>query len=225
MDMEDRFPMEMFRRSLRSDLLQDCRSICVGEGIVEQFVCFHPLLGNHETVSLAFELRYMHDTIYIDASSADMIMANMDSKNRNMVRKAAKNGVTIERKPIDAYEEFLRMYEETMMKDQASQYYFFEKDYFEEQSSLRDHACIFYAMREEIPIAGAIFYFTDRFLHYHLAGTHTEYRKYAPSNLMLYEEACWASEKGIGKFHLGGGMAPDDSLFGLKKHEYSLWCC
>ncbi len=195
----------------------ELKEYCVAESIVEQFVRFHPLLGNHETAPLAFELRYMHDTIYIDTSSTDVIMANMDSKNRNMVRKAAKNGVTIERKPIEAYEEFLRMYEETMMKDQASQYYFFEKDYFEEQSSLRDNACIFYAMREEIPIAGAIFYFTDRFLHYHLAGTHTEYRKYAPSNLMLYEAACWASEKGIDMFHLGGGMAPDDSLFGFKK--------
>ena len=201
----------------QKNFASELKEYCVVEGIVEQFVRFHPLLGNHETVPLAFELRYLHDTIFIDTSTPEVIMANMDCKNRNMVRKAVKNGVTIERKPIEAYEEFLRMYEETMKKDQASQYYFFKRDYFAEQSSLKDHACIFYAKKEGLPIAGAIFYFNDRFLHYHLAGTHTEYRKYAPSNLMLYEAACWANEKGIGMFHLGGGMSQDDNLFGFKK--------
>lgn len=54
-------------------------------------------------------------------------------------------------------------------------------------------------------------------MHYHLAGTRTEFRKFSPSNLLLYKAACWASERGIRQFHLGGGITQDDSLFGFKK--------
>lgn len=60
-------------------------------------------------------------------------------------------------------------------------------------------------------------YYNDDYMHYHLAGTHTEFRKYSPGNLLLYEAACWASEKGIKQFHLGGGIVENDSLFGFKK--------
>ena len=196
--------------------VEEIKEYCISEGIVSQFLRFHPLLGNHN-MPFAFETRYLRDTIYIDPASPETIMTNMDSKNRNMVRKAVKSGVTIEMKPIDDYIEFLSMYEETMKKDGADKYYTFGIDYFEAQKALRENACIFYAMLEGVPIAGAIIYYNDRYAHYHLAGTHTEFRKYSPSNLLLYEVACWAGERGIKAFHLGGGMAPDDSLFGFKK--------
>lgn len=197
--------------------LGEISDYCKAQGIVSQFVRFHPLLGNHEALPLAIETRYLRDTIFIDTASPELIMANLDSKNRNMVRKAIKNGVTIERRPIEAFEDFLPLYNETMARDGADDYYIFREDYFRSQEALRDNACIFYAMREGQPISGAIMYYNDRFMHYHLAGTHTEFRKYSPSNLLLYEAACWASGQGIQKLHLGGGMAPDDSLFGFKK--------
>ncbi len=186
-------------------------------GIISQFVRFHPLLMNHEAMPVVFEARYLHDTIYIDTESQELIMKNMDSKNRNMVRKAAKSGVTIERKPIEQYQEFIPIYVETMKKDAADDYYFFGEDYFKAQLELKDNACMFYAMLDGHPIAAAIMYYNDKFIHYHLAGTITEYRKYAPSNLLLYEAACWASEQGIKRFHLGGGIVQDDNLFGFKK--------
>ena len=54
-------------------------------------------------------------------------------------------------------------------------------------------------------------------MHYHLSGSYNEYRQYSAGNLLLYEAACWGSESGIQYFHLGGGMKPNDSLFGFKK--------
>ena len=190
---------------------------CKETHVVSQFVRFHPLLDNHKCLPGVFEKRYMRDTVYMDTASPELIMANMDSKNRNMVRKAIKNGVTIERRPIEDYEDFLPLYHETMIKNQADEYYLFDRRYFEMQKKLTDYACIFYALYKGRIIAGAIMYYNDRFMHYHLAGTCSEYRQYSPGNLLLYEAACWAGEKGIKRFHLGGGMSPDDSLFGFKK--------
>lgn len=197
--------------------LRDIIDYATEYGVVSQFVRFHPLLSNHEILPRVFDTRYLHQTIYIDTSSVELIMTNMDSKNRNMVRKAEKNGVTIVRKPIEAFYDFVPIYEETMLKDNADDYYFFGEEYFKKQIDLKDNACIFYAIREESPIAAAIMYYNDKYMHYHLAGTHTEYRKYAPSNLLLYKAACWASERGIKQFHLGGGIVEDDNLFGFKK--------
>ncbi|WP_026491179.1 lipid II:glycine glycyltransferase FemX [Butyrivibrio sp. XPD2002] len=197
--------------------LNELKEYARENGIISQFVRFHPLLNNQESLPLVFETRYLHQTIFIETISPDQIMSDMDSKNRNMVRKAKKNGVTVERKSILEYQDFLPIYEETMVKDDAEDYYFFAEDYFKEQLNLKDNACFFYAMLDNKPIAGAIMYYNDNYMHYHLAGTHTEYRKYSPSNLLLYEAACWASEHGIKKFHLGGGMVEDDSLFGFKK--------
>ena len=201
----------------QSVFLNEISEYAVKENIVSQFIRFHPILMNHEVLPQVIETRYMHQTIFMDTSSTDLIIANMDSKNRNMVRKAVKNGVTIERSKIDDYAFFLPIYNETMVKDNADEYYFFKDDYFKEQNMLKDNACIFYAIKDEKPIAAAIMYYNDRFMHYHLAGTHTECRKFSPSNLLLYEAACWASGRGIKKFHLGGGMAEDDNLFGFKK--------
>ena len=186
-------------------------------GIVSQFIRFHPILSNHSILPYVFETRYLHQTIFIDTSSPETIITNMDSKNRNMVRKAVKNGVSIVREPIDKYQQFIPLYEETMAKDGAEQYYYFSEKYFNKQAKLKDNACIFYAILEGKPISAAVMFYNEQYMHYHLAGSHTESRKYSPGNLLLYEAACWASKRGIKKFHLGGGIIEDDSLFGFKK--------
>ncbi len=203
--------------SSQKNFLNEFREYTASRSIVSQFVRFHPLLMNHEYSTEIFETRYLHDTIYIDTETPELIIKNMDSKNRNMVRKAKKSGITIECRPISDYQDFIPIYEETMRRDDANEYYFFDNEYFESQLELADNACVFYAMLDNDPVAASIMYYNDKYIHYHLAGTRAEYRKYAPSNLLLYETACWASGKGIKKFHLGGGIVQDDNLFGFKK--------
>lgn len=209
---DDTIPEESQKRFLR-----EMTEYSMENGVVSQFIRFHPLLANHKSMPDVFETRYLHDTIYINTDYPDLIMENMESKNRNMVRKAVKSGVTVERREIGDYSDFIPIYEETMKRDGAAEYYFFPAEYFRSQMNLKEYACIFYAMVEKQPIAGAMMYFNDKFMHYHLAGTLTEFRKYSSNNLLLYEAAKWACEKGIKRFHLGGGMALDDSLFGFKK--------
>lgn len=201
----------------QKDFLNDIENYCTDHGIVSQFIRFHPLLENYDILPLVMETRYLRDTIFIDTESPELIMANMDGKNRNMVRKAIKNNVKIIKKDITEYDDFLSMYNETMKKNGADDYYIFDRAYFESLIDLKDNAFILYAIYENMPISASIMYFNDRYMHYHLSGSRTEFRKYSPSNLLLYEAACIASQMGIKKFHLGGGMSPNDSLFGFKK--------
>ena len=105
-----------------------------------------------------------------------------------------------------------------MEKHSAEDYYTFGTSYFDYLSEqLSDHAFLLYADLEGTPISGAIFFHTNGTMHYHLAGSDAAYRNLAAGNLLLYEAALWGAAHGVSKLHLGGGMAPDDSLFGFKK--------
>ena len=55
------------------------------------------------------DTRYLRDTIYMDTASPELILANMDSKNRNMVRKAQRSGVTVREAPMSEYAPFLEL--------------------------------------------------------------------------------------------------------------------
>lgn len=201
----------------QKQFLNEIKEYCRSNSIVSQFVRFHPLLNNYKLLPCVIESRYLRDTIYMDTSSPEIIMKKMDSKNRNMVRKAVKNGVIVVKKPISAYKDFIPMYMETMLKNGAGEYYTFHDDYFSSLENMGENACIFFALLEEKLISASIIFFNDRNMHYHLSGSHNEFRQYSAGNLLLYEAACWGSENGIKYFHLGGGMEPNDSLYGFKK--------
>lgn len=207
-----------FGSESQKQFAEQLNSFCRENGIVSQFIRFHPLLENHKLFSEVSENLYMRDTVYIDTSSEESVFVNLDSKNRNMIRKAQKSGIRIVQRPMEDYEAFLEMYRETMRQNNADDYYFFGEKYFAYlRDSLKENATILYAMLENQPVSGAIFLFKEKTMHYHLAGTHREYRSLAAGNLLLYEAAIWANKNGITRLHLGGGLSENDSLFSFKK--------
>ena len=208
----------IFSAQSQQAFLNELSAYCTRESIVSQFIRFHPLLNNHRDFDRITENRYLHDTVFMDTSSVDLIFDNMDSKNRNMVRKANNAGIQIIKRPMDDYQAFFEMYSETMRQLDADDYYYFSEQYFEYISgAFKDNAAVFYAMLNNQPVGGAVFLFNEKVMHYHLAGMHQEYRKLAAGNLLLYEAAIWASKNGITRMHLGGGLKENDSLFGFKK--------
>ena len=208
---------KMVSESSQHRFMDELKQYCKVNNIVSQFVRFNPLTGNFKLIPEVIETRYMRDTIYIDTTSVEIIWDNFDSKNRNMVRKAMKNDITIKQRSVDAYEKFIPMYTETMKKNNADVYYTFDEKYFDSLKKMTDNACIFFALLNEKIISGAVVYYNKNNMHYHLSGSYIEYKSYPAGNLLLYEAACWGNRHGIRKFHLGGGMSPDDSLFGFKK--------
>ena len=137
--------------------MEELRAYCLEQRIVTQFLRYHPLLDNHGAVSPMTDTRYLRDTIYMDTASPELILANMDSKNRNMVRKAQRSGVTVRKAPMSEYAPFLELYRQTMDKHSAEDYYTFGTSYFDYLCEhLSDHAFLLYAELEETPISGAI---------------------------------------------------------------------
>lgn len=189
------------------------------EGIVDNFVRYHPVLANAIPMKQISTVIDLGKTIAFDLASPEVIWRNIISKNRNMIRKAEKNGVTIEHgKDLALFEDFRRIYNTTMVKDNAEEYYYFGEQFYESiHNDLHDNYEMFYAVYEGQIIAMSIMLFANKQMHYHLSGSMMEYRNLAPSNLLLYKAAVWGWEQGYKTFHLGGGVGSgEDNLYKFK---------
>lgn len=187
--------------------------------VVDNFVRYHPVLSNAEHMKFISEVIDLGKTIAIDLSSPEVIWENIVSKNRNTIRKAEKNGIEIHHaKDYSLFKEFIQIYNATMDKDNATDYYYFKEDFYKSiHQDLFDNYELFYAVLDGKIIAMSIIIFANKQMHYHLSGSLIEYRNLAPSNLLLYKAALWGYEQGFKTFHLGGGVgSEEDNLYKFK---------
>lgn len=188
--------------------------------IVSVFVRFHPQLRNADSARSIFDVTDLGRTIEMDTSSREVIWSNITSKNRNMIRKAQKSGVTISHgRGMDLLRKFKEIYDGTMRKDDADPYYFFGDSFYDSiDQDLHQNYEMFYALCDGEIVSMAIMLYANGRMHYHLSGSLFEYRSLAASNLMLYEAACWGCDNGFKRFHLGGGLGShEDNLFKFKE--------
>ena len=189
------------------------------EGIVDNFVRYHPVLANAIPMKQISNVFDLGKTVAFDLSSEEVIWNNITSKNRNMIRKAEKNGIEIRHgKGLELFKDFKRIYNATMEKDHAEEYYFFGDAFYKSiDRELHDNYEMFFAELNGEIIAMSIMLYANDQMHYHLSGSMIEYRNLAPSNLLLYKAALWGCEQGFKTFHLGGGVGSgEDNLYRFK---------
>ena len=189
------------------------------ENIVDNFVRYHPVLANAIPMKVCSDVIDLGKTVSMDLSSEDVIWKNIHSKNRNMIRKAEKNGIVIKHgQGLELFDDFIKIYNATMDKDNAEPYYYFKPKFYKSiHEDLKDNYEMFWAEYEGKIIAMSIMIFANGRLNYHLSGSDLQYRNLAPSNLLLYKAAMWGMEKGMKTFHLGGGVGSgEDNLYKFK---------
>lgn len=199
---------------------EEYKNLLVSEKIVSTFTRFHPQLSNADFFRSTSEVIDLGKTIEMDLTSEEIIWTNISSKNRNVIRGAEKKGVLIKRgKSIELFDRFIEIYNATMDKDNADDYYYFQKDFYTTlHKELYDNYDMYYAEYEGKIIAMTIIIYANDIIHYHLSGSIYEYRNLAPSNLLLYKVALWGAQNGFKTFHLGGGVGSgEDGLFKFKK--------
>lgn len=191
--------------------------------IICEFVRFHPLIKNHKYCEQFYNIIQLGEVVHMDLHSPDDIWNNIVSKNRNVIRKAKKNNIKIYNGRFpEIYKKFQEIYDSTMDKNNAAEYYYFEPEFY--MSILEDlpqNAQVFWAEKEEQIIAASIILTTNGLMNYHLSGSLREFSSLAPSNLLLYTAAIWGSLNGYQTFYLGGGVGSgEDNLFKFKKAFY-----
>jgi lipid II:glycine glycyltransferase (peptidoglycan interpeptide bridge formation enzyme) len=144
-------------------------------------------------------------------------MKQISTQNRNTIRKCVKNGLFV--KVTDDYSSFTDIYNETMRKVNADDFYSFSSDYFETFKN-DIQSILMGVFKDNKMIASAIFMEYGEYFHYHLSGSRKDSLHLAPNNILLWEAIKYAKEHGYKKMHFGGGMSDstDDSLFRFKSH-------
>ena len=193
---------------------------CRSEGIISEFVRFHPLMGSDTVCSKIYEIVVHGPIVCMDISDPGIIWRNMSKSKRNSIRKAIQSNVTIHY-GLNAglIQQFQELYNHTMEKNQAKQYYFFGKEFYNSiLTDLRENALVFYAMKDDLVIASDIMIMAGHKMNSHLGGSDTKYNEYQPQTLLAYTEALWGSENGYKTLLLGGGLgSKEDSIYQFKK--------
>ena len=210
--------VENFNESDMKKFEELFHSWCIEKNIVAEFIRFHPLLCNERYFNYLILKEKNRDTVYINIEEGIDIIWNrsITSKNRNMIRKAIKEDIKVS--ISKNYEGFIKIYGSTMKKLGADEYFLFSNKYFELLYKI-DNFVLLEAKKDEKTIASAVFLYSEDYLNYHLAGSDENYLHLAPNNLLLFRAIEFGWDKGLKKFHLGGGTtnSEEDSLFKFKK--------
>ncbi|MEM7024700.1 MAG: GNAT family N-acetyltransferase [Pseudomonadota bacterium] len=195
---------------------------CAEHRVVCEFLRFSPFFASERYAAPGTEVRLDRETVEIRLEGGEeQLWASYESTQRNRVRKAIKRGLSCEETPLgDGLATFCDLYEGTMQRAGATDFYYFPPRYYEElQRTLAEHTRLFIVHHEDRAIAAGLFFVYGRVLHYHLGASREDALSLAPNNMMFHQVARWGQERGFERLHLGGGRssAPDDALLRFKK--------
>ncbi len=194
---------------------------CQENHVIAEFTRFNPFLGNHCFADPDSRLTCDRETVVLSLGSSELeLWGSYPSVQRNMVRKAVRRGLVCRNVSLDeGLMEFKRLYRETMARVEAREYFQFSDAYYGQLGqSLGERVRLFVVEDMDRVVAAALFLVHEDRIHYHLAGSDSDYREYAPNNLLIHTVALWGQERGYRWLHLGGGRTPSprDSLYSFK---------
>ncbi len=192
---------------------------CRENGIVSEFVRFHPVLGNYLGMEPVYEVVLLGNTVAMDLASPESIYYNINKNKRNRINKALREGMEVcWGWDPSLLEIFREMYVETMDRNEAQEYYYFEKSFFDSiLVDLKDSALIFYARKDGRVIGTELVLMCNGQMHALFGATKSESLQLSPSTVISYKAALWGCENGFKTYHLGGGVGGrKDSLYKYK---------
>jgi len=215
-----------FQESLRDALLS--------LRVVSVFSRMHPLFPQQQRLLAGIgSFRNAGQTVSIDLTlPLDVQWRKIRKDHRRDIRRLEDDSFMCVRSSSGEHiEAFMKIYHETMRRVQAAPCYFFERDYFDALAAgLGDDFHLFMCLRDGKPISGELVTACNGIVQGYLAGTVSQYQRYAPTKLLLNHARVWFSERGMRALHLGGGVgARQDSLFSFKtgfsdlRHDFLTW--
>jgi hypothetical protein len=194
------------KKRLLDGFKKDFDNYCHDNLIITDSCRFSPWIKNHLDFTHMYELIPNNSTVGIDLSVNDIFSREISSKKRNMIRKAKKIGVEIKYDFLgNKVSDFLRLYEQTIVKHQIVDYYKFDYEFLIKNfEKLKGNIFIAYAEYENKIISIAIFINSNDYLHYHLAANDSAFYGIPSNDLLIYEVAEYAKKSGYKFLMLGG---------------------
>lgn len=195
---------------------------CENNNIVSEFVRFHPLFDNASSFKTVYNVACIRQTLGTNLFEyEDPVLEEFSKSCRKNIKKAIANGVswkiTLAPNNID---EFKKIYYSTMERNGASEFYYFDDNYFQLcLEKFREHILFVEAIFEEKTIAAGVYFVFNGIIHVHLSGTLSEYLYLSPAYILRYAITLWGKQNGYKLIHHGGGKSnsKDDGLYLFKK--------
>lgn len=188
------------------------------------FIRQSPLVGSPPDTESFRKVVDDHPTVCLGTTDVDAVWKQMEGRSRTSIRKAERLGFTttvneVSTSDVASDSVFRALYEGAMRRREAAGHFFFPDAYYEALSrGLGENlllACVMDA--SGTPVSAALLMRHASLLHYHLSGASLEAGRNGATNLMLWGVIQWAVKNGIERFHLGGGVSTEDSLFRFKR--------
>ena len=195
---------------------------CKENHVVSEFVRFHPMIGNASDFGSMYEVNFSRYTVATNLRDyEDPFQAEFSKSCRKSIRRSIQRGVTYEilEKP-DSFDTFIPIYYETMARNHADSFYFFDREYFNRcLQCLRDNIVLVNALYEGAVISSEFFFVWGKYIHSHLSGTLNSFLNLSPDYVIMYGIMEWGKRKGYHFIHTGGGTSndPENPLYLFKK--------
>lgn len=191
---------------------------CAQANVVSEFVRFSLFSESLLGFPGAIEERQENVIRSLDVSADDLWM-DFDHKVRKNVKKAQRSGVTVEVEYDGSrFEDFYRIYLQTMDRRSASAGYYFPERFFQEiHRTLTGQFVYFHARHEGEVVSTELILVSEQSVYSFLGGTLEAAFDKRPNDLLKYEAMLWAAKQGKKNFVLGGGYAPGDGIFRYKR--------
>lgn len=202
-------------------------------GVVSLFSRLHPLIDYKSSFDNYFRRKVIGETVSIDLtvpSEVQQLLYRTDHKQG--IRRLRKAGFfCVVDSELNYLDEFVRIYNDTMLMVGADKSYFFDKEYFENLlHNMNNTMHLFVCMLDQEVACAGIFSLCSGIIQYHLSGSCSKFRKQAPMKLLLDFVRDWGNERAAHTFHLGGGVgSKQDTLlnfkagFSRRRHIFAVW--
>lgn len=210
----------------REDLLkgfeESFSKYCLENNIVSEFIRFHPIVENALDFKSIYDVVYMRKTLITKLDEEDVLKNQLSKSARKNVRQALNKGVTFKvTENPENIGRFKEIYYSTMDRNHATDYYYFNDEYFENMIKFyKNNLIMVEAIFEGKTIAAGLYFIYNDIIHIHLSGTLTEYLYLSPAYVLRYALILWGIEHNYKLIHHGGGRSnsSEDSLYLFKKN-------
>lgn len=189
---------------------------CSEENIVCEFFRFHPFMKLPSKLKDNLEMYTLdRQVVAIKLEQEREVRWRQYSSNaRNILRKCYKSlDVSFSKN----YDQFISLYYDTMKKNKASEFYYFDRNYFDKLFELENVFLVDVKFDNQI-ISSGTFFRSGELAHYHLSANAPEFYKLNGNYILLDYFAQNSAENGCSYLFLGGGRttSPEDSLLKFK---------
>lgn len=184
---------------------------CREANIVAEFLRINPLVKSTIEDRPDFKVIMDRENVFVDLTCDTIFETEFSRSTRKNVRKAIKNDLKFECFRGDKLDEahleaFIRIYCDTMDRNNADSFYYFKKGYFEAIArELASNALFMFVIYQDEIISCELVLHNSYISYSYLGGTLHDFYQYRPNDFLKYNAIMIMKEMGIQKFLLGGG--------------------